>query len=64
MTRHRAAWCQRCHLTCEIPTRAACAVAGDVSAALGHSCGAHLLFAEGKYAAPVDTLRHEGEPSP
>ena len=44
--------------------RAACAVAGDVSAALGHRCRAHLLFAAGEYAALIDTLRQEPDPSP
>ena len=41
---------------------AACTLAADVGAALGHRCRTHLMFAEGRYGPLVDTLR--GEPSP
>ncbi len=43
---------------------AACASAGDVTAAVGHRCRMHLMFANGQYAALVDTLRHEADPTP
>ena len=43
---------------------AACVVAGDVGAAPGHRCRTHLLFAEGQYAALVDTLGNERVPTP
>ncbi|MEO6527565.1 MAG: protein kinase [Gemmatimonadaceae bacterium] len=42
---------------------AACAVAGDVSAELGHRCRIDLLFADARYAALLDTLRSEPAPS-
>jgi len=43
---------------------AACTVAADVGAALGRRCLTHLLFAEGHYAALIDTLRNESVPTP
>jgi len=44
--------------------RAACVLAGDVSVGHGHRCRTQLLFADGRYAALVDTLRGEPDPSP
>ena len=44
--------------------RAACSVAAEVSAVLGHRCDTHLLFAEGHYAALIDTLAGESMPTP
>ena len=43
---------------------AACASAGDVTAAVGHRCRMHLMFANGQYAALVDTLEREPDPTP
>lgn len=43
---------------------AACALASDVGAAFGRRCLTHLLFAEGQYAALIDTLRSEQAPTP
>jgi TolB-like protein len=44
--------------------RAACAVAVDINARVGRWCRMNLLFADARYAALVDTLRLEAEPTP
>jgi TolB-like protein len=44
--------------------RKECLIAGDVSANLGHRCRVYLQFADGAYAAMVDTLRAEAAPTP
>ena len=44
--------------------RKACVIADDVSPNLGHRCRVYLQFADGAYAAMVDTLRAEAAPTP
>ena len=44
--------------------RAACGVAAEVGAALGHRCRTHLMYAEGQDSALIDTLQAEAVPSP
>jgi eukaryotic-like serine/threonine-protein kinase len=44
--------------------RTACVRADEVSLNLGHRCRVYLQFADGQYAAMVDTLRAEAAPTP